>query len=74
MEEAASILDFLLEEVSKLPLMTMRLPSAVVPYSNDAELIASDPGTSAKYCIVLGQPNTSPENKHVRLVQEPASR
>ena len=71
MEEAASILDFLQEEVLKLPLMMMRLTSAVVPCSNDAELIASEPGTLAKYQIVLGKPNTSPENKHARLIQVP---
>jgi hypothetical protein len=62
MEEAASTLDFLLEEVSKLPLMMMRLTSAVVPRSYDADKIASDPGTLANYQIVLGKPNTSPEN------------
>ena len=70
MEEAASTLDFLLEEVSKLPLM-MRLTSAVVPCSNDAEPIASEPGTLAKCQIALGKPNTSRENKHARLIQVP---
>ena len=70
MEEAASTLDFLQEEVSKLALM-MRLTSAVVPCSNDAELTASEPGTLAKYQIALGKPNTLPENKHARLIQVP---
>jgi hypothetical protein len=62
MEEAASILDYLREEVSKLPLMMMRLTSAVVPRFDDAEPIASDPGTLANYQIVLGKPGTSPES------------
>ena len=71
MEEAASILDFLQKEVAKLPLMMTRLTSAVVPCSNDAELIGGEPGTLAKYQIVLGKPNTSLENKHARLIQIP---
>ena len=70
MEEAASILDFLQEEVSKLALM-MRLTSAVAPCSSDAEPIASEPGKLAKCRIVLGKPNTSRENKHARLTQAP---
>ena len=69
MEEAASMLDFLQKEVAKLPLMMMRLTSAVVPCSNDAETIASEPGMLAKCQIVLGKPNTSLENKHARLIQ-----
>ena len=40
----------------------MRLASTEVPSSYDADKIASAPGTLADYQIVLGKPNTSPEN------------
>ena len=60
MEGAASIVDFLQEEVSKMFLL--RLTSTVIPSSYDADRIAIEPGTLADYQIVLGKPNTSPEN------------
>ena len=63
---AASILDYLPEEDSKLALR-MKLVSAVAACSSDAEPLVNEPGTLAKCRIVLGKPSTSRENKHARL-------